>query len=515
MARPWPASPRPRRGPSRAAWWIATADPFPVRAELDACRLSRTGARLVCGFGGELEIWAIELATLRASRLVTGARLFDVGPDDSILFGSVDLARLHRRTASGVTASIATVRGPDLLTGAVWSPDGTRIAYKVRTADGARIEILTLATHDTRVVSRRICKELEWLTDTSLVCAPRSFRKPLVIELRLGAGEATELVRYDGPEYQQVSALSASAAGVLLSTSPNDQHLAIVSSSGEVQRIASGGVTDLPAAGFTASGQLIFGASEQGHLRIKSLEVDGTVATVRTGPTAEVPFVVAGETVVFGRFPGGEATIPFFETPVGRRYPDGELFRLMLASGKVEPLGATRGFSSLSCATAVGPCLLAERSGAYVIARDWDLATGARGPERARWLVTSFASTVALSPDGRTLAHVQRLMENRELSLLELDTGVRRRIELPGTALDFPRWLPDATLVAVRTRGGERGLVRVREAGPPELVLAVPPAGESLTLAGEFQIAPDGRAAVLLTDSLQTHGWVARDQFQN
>ena len=494
----------------RAGGGTRRAITFPVRDTLDLCRLSRTGARMVCGFTGGFEIWAIELATQRATRLVTGGRLFDVGPDDSILFGTLDLARLERRDAAGAVQPIATIARPELITAGVWSPDGTRIAYKVRTADGARIEIVTLASLRTHVISRRICKELEWLSDVALACAPRSFRKPLVIELRLGDGVATERVRYDGPEYQQISRLSASAAGVLVSTSPNDQHLALVSPGGEVQRIASGGVTDLPAAGWTDAGRLIFGASEQGHLRIKALDPDGTITTVRTGPTAEVPLVVAGESVVFGRFPGGEATIPFFETPVGRRFPDGELFRLTLATGAVASLGATRGFSSLSCSTATGPCLIAERDGAHVIARAWDLATGARGAVRARWLATSFASTVALSPDGRTLAQVQRLIERRDLSLLELGTGTRRTIDLPGTALDFPRWLPDGTLVAVRSRGGERGLVRVT--GAPTLLLAVPPAGEPLTLAGEFQIAPDGRAAVLLTDSLQTHSWV---QFQN
>ena len=78
---------------------------------------------------------------------------------------------------------------------------------------------------------------------------------------------------------------------------------------------------------------MIFGANVQGHLRIMRMHPDGRVETVRTGPAAEVPFGVLGETIVFGRFPGDESTIPFLETPLGRNYPDGELFRLALPDG--------------------------------------------------------------------------------------------------------------------------------------------------------------------------------------
>jgi hypothetical protein len=473
------------------------------------CRLSRTGQQLVCSFDrdGRFEIWSHDIATNQPRRIALGdapiLQVFDLGADGSILFGARDLSAMFRAYPSGAIERLVTAGPAELVNGWTWSADGTRIAYRVRTADGARIDLLTLADRRVETVSNRICKDLEWLTSRSLVCVPRAFRTPLVIELRLpaGGGRATEHVRYNGPEYHQVSQLSTSAAGVLLSTSPNDKHLALVTlASGELRRITSGGVTDLPAVGWTTSGRLIFGASAQGHLRIMAVARDGTVETVRTGSVAEVPLAVFGETVVFGRFAGGERTIPFFETPHGRRYPPhGELFRLDLATGAVTSLGATRNFSALLCGDHT--CLLSERAGNEAIAIDWDPLTGTRGRERVRWLMTTYASTGALSPDGRMLAQVQRVLGRGALSVLDLANGQRRRIDASDAPLDFPRW-QGATLLALRTTGDTRGIIRVETR---ELLAAVP--AEPLTIAEDLQLG-EGMAAVLMTESLQTHWWI-------
>jgi hypothetical protein len=366
------------------------------------------------------------------------------------------------------------------------------------------------------VISHRICKNLEWLGETSLACGPRRFQNPVILELLLpaGGGEATERVRYSGPEYHQLSGFSVSADGVLFSTSPNHKHLELVSldASAKRRRVSSGGITDLAAVGWTSSGLLIFGAGLQGHLRIMALGPDGGVEALRMGPAAEVPLAVFGEAVVFGRFPGGESTIPFFETPFGRKYPDGELFRLLRPGAAIEPLGPTRGFSELLCAGGrAAPCLLAERSGDEVIGVDWDPATGRRGRERARWLATAQASSSALSPDGRTLAQVKRLLRGTELSLLDLETGARRSIPVAGTSLDFPRWLPDGELLAMGSSSDDRGIVRVRGTGKVESVAIVPTRGERSTLAEEFEVSGDGKtAAILMTDLLRTHWWVPR-----
>src|SRR4029077_19006815 len=165
-----------------------------------------------------------------------------------------------------------------------------------------------------------------------------------------------------------------------------------------------------------------------------ALRPDGAIETVRFGSVAEVPSAVVGETILFGRFPGGESTIPFFETPFGRKFPDGELHRLTLPGGAVESLGQTRGFSELLCAGGgATSCLLVERSGKEVIAIDWDARTGTRGRQRARWSVTSYTRNSALSPDGRRLAQVNRLLGRVELSLLDLETGDRRGLSVAGT----------------------------------------------------------------------------------
>jgi serine/threonine protein kinase len=503
--------------------------PFPSKVVM--CRLSRTGDRLFCSFDrgrGDFEIWALDVATSRSELRVPSAaapalrpgRRFDVGPDGSILFGVPDLTAVWSMDASGASKQVLAAGPGELLTGWAWSPDGTRIALRTRTAEGARVEVMTTGTRIRTLVSRRICGELEWLTEASLACAPRNYRNPVVLELLLpvGAGLGTERLRYSGPEYQQVSGLSASSAGVLLSTSPNDQHLGLLNLDGVegARRVSSGGITDLPPVGWTASGTLIFGANMQGHLRIMALRPDGRVETVHTGPAAEVPLAVLGEAIVFGRFPGGESTIPFFETPFGRRYPDGELFRIASPGAAAESLGRTRGFTALFCASGEATsCLLVERSGTEVDAVDWDPATGARGRPRARWSLTRYASVGAVSPDRRTLAQVQRVLGHVDLSLLDLESGARRRVHSADLSLDFPRWRPDGTLLAVGASDRERGIFRVRDSGEIErvAVVPVPVRTQPTAAAGEFEVTRDGKtAAILMTDSLQTHWWIPRSQ---
>jgi Protein kinase domain len=515
--------PRAGAGPRRRV-----AFPFPGNVAL--CKLSHTGDRLFCSFDfgpRGSEIWAFDVATGQKERRVPPIAAptlrpnmeFDVGPDGSILVGGADLTTVWRVDPTGAVQTIVTAEPGQELLGQVWSPDGTRIAVRVRSPAGVVLDIVNIATRTHALVSHGRCFLFEWLTENSLVCQSRSVQKPTVVELLLpaGGGEATERVRYSGPEFQQVIGFSASSAGVLISTFPNDLHLGLVALGAPadgVQRISSGGITDLPAVGWTSSGSLIFGASVQGHLRIMARRPDGRVETVRTEPVAEVPLVVLGETIVFGRFPGGESTLPFFEAFLGRRYPDGELFRIALPGGDVTSLGKTRSFMALACAGGrAAPCLLTERSGADVIAFDWDAETGARGRQRARWPIASYRFG-ALSPDGRTLAQTQMApSRGHELSLLDLESGKRRRIPFRGTALFTPQWHPDGTLLAMGWNSRERGIVRVRDAENIEMV-AVVPAPDEPTDAGEFQIAPDGKtAAILTTNSVHSHWWVPRSQY--
>jgi hypothetical protein len=310
--------------------------------------------------------------------------------------------------------------------------------------------------------------------------------------------------------------LSTSSAGVLFLTTPNDLHLGLVAldAPGNVRRISSGGITDLPAAGWTLSGLLIFGANVQGHLRIMAMGTDGRIETLREGPVAEVPLVVLGETIVFGRFPEGESTIPFSEIPVGRRYPDGELFRLDLPGGAVQPMGPTRGFSAILCAGGrAPPCLLAERSQGDVIAVDWDARTGARGRQRARWSMTSYPGKSALSPDARTLAQLQGFFGINEISLLDLERGDRRVIHVPGTSFHSPRWQADGTLLALAasSSAGEIRIVRVSDAQGIETVDVARPGDPPLAGAEEFEVTPDGKtAAVLMAHYAGTFWWVPR-----
>jgi serine/threonine protein kinase len=517
------ASVEPRAG---AGVRRRVAFPFPGKAAL--CRLSHTGDRLFCSFAmgpGGFEIWGLDVATGLVERRVPPlaaptlkpSMFFDIGPEGSILFSVADATAVWRVDTTGAVQRLLTAETGQKFNFPVWSPNGSRIAFLRRSPEGSRIEVVNLVTGAVAVVSHRGGLNLEWLTENSLVFAPPTYRHPVLIELLLpvGGGEAKERVRYNGPEYHSLRGLSASSAGVLFSTYPSDAKLGLLDLDppGSVRRISSGSITDLPAAGWTSSGLLIFGANVQGHLRIMGMYPDGKIETVRKGLVAEVPLVVLGDTIVFGRFPGGESTIPFFEIMVGRRYPDGELFRLA-PGGEPEPLGKTRGFKALLCpGERATPCLLAERSGSDVIAIDWDAETGARGRERARWSMSGYQGDSALSPDGRTLAQVRRIFGMGQISLLDLVSGNRRRISVPGWHLDNPRWQPDGTLLAMGYSDEQGGIVRVLDGDKIEMVAVVPPGNEAFMLT-EFKVTHDGKtAAILIGDSpLTTFWWVPQSQ---
>ena len=496
--------------------------PFPGQATL--CRLSHEGDELHCSFAmaeGAFEIWSVDVATGRVQRRVppiAGPSLrpggqFDVDRDGTILFGLEDGSAVWTVDRSGAPRLAVTAGPGDKIVDSVWSPDGARIALNVVSPAGDHIAVASTATGVAQRISTRRCETIAWLTRGSLLCAPRNMRSVILVELVLAEdGQAVERIRYSGPEYQAVVGLGVSSAGVLFGTYGIDRHLGLLALDrpGKVQPISSGGITDLFAAGWTSSGSLIFGANLQGRLRIMRRRPDGSIETVRTGPAAEVPLLVLGETIIFGRFPGGESTIPFIEPPLGRRYPPGELFRLA-PGGAIESLGETRDFVTLYCAGGrAPPCLLAELSGNDVVAIDWDVATGARGPERARWSLTDYGGkSASLSPDGTTLAQVQRFYGTGELSLLDLASGHRRRIAVPGAPFYFAGWQADGTLVAMTATADGSGIARVRDASRIEMAAVAVPPDEPRTMAGDFQIAADGKtAAIMMTDRLATSWWV-------
>jgi hypothetical protein len=59
----------------------------------------------------------------------------------------------------------------------------------------------------------------------------------------------------------------------------------------------------------------------------------------------------------------------------------------------------------------------------------------------------------------------------------------------------------------------ERGIVRVRDAETIEMVAAVMPAKDTMTLAGVFDVTNDGKtAAILMMDWGGTYWWIPRSQ---
>ena len=448
---------------------------------------SLTGDRLFGPFyvtPKQLEIWSFDVATNVPRRLIPPVGHptlepdadFDVGPDGSIVFVAAGGEALWRLDPNGATERLLTSAPGERLQWPVLSPDGARLVFEVWSAQGGspRTEVMNVRSRALAAKSISGCGGFGavWLTNESLACTPWSFRNVVVIEKTLSSdGKVlSERVRNVGPEYQRARGTWSSAAGVLFATAPSDQHLAFfdLDASAKLRRIALDSITDLPPVGWTSSGSLIFGANIQGHLRIMAATPDGKVETVHAGPVAEVPLAVLGESIIFGRFPGGESRFPFLGMP-GTGGSDGELFRLTLPGGAPERLGTTSAFERVICAGGrAKPCLLAERSKDEVLAIEWDPETGRRGGLRARWPITWSGSE--LSFDGKTVAQIKTPRGNSWLSFLDLETGTRREA---GAQMEHPRWQPDGTLLAMAA-GAEigAGLVRLGEADKIDMLSA-------------------------------------------
>ena len=104
---------------------------------------------------------------------------------------------------------------------------------------------------------------------------------------------------------------------------------------------------------------------------------------------------------------------------------------------------------------------------------------------------------------------MQRFFGDGEVSLLDLDSGHRRRIAVPGAYFYFAGWQSDGTLVAMTSTTEGSGIARIRDASAIEMAGIAAPRAEPSTEAGDFHIAGDGKtAAIMMTDSLATYWWI-------
>ncbi len=497
---------------------------------------SRTGDQVVAAFSKDFvthEFWALDVVGGKAERRVPPASAptmrvgheHDVGPDGSLVVveypGDGTRWRLSQVDPAGsVRPLVDADAGGKLYNNLSLSPDGTRVVFTRMVNSEFRIEVVDVATRTATVVARRECRCLDWLSARSLGCVDPRDGAPVVVELTLpdGSGEAIPHDRYVAPAYSSFMQLIGTSAGVFMQTGSRRAHLVALDLEhpGSPRPIATGSVTDVAPAGWTSSGALIFGANMHGRLQIMARYPDGTIDVVRAASVAEVPLVVLGDTIVFGQFPGGDRSIPMADELYGRKFPDGELYRLDPGAAP-RPLGPTHGFLALRCAgDRAPPCLLIEHEGDDARAVWWDPASGARGREVSHWSLMQ-KGFQALAPDAHTLAHVVfpsgsiavSHLQLGELELEDLESGGVRRISVPEHPFRYLAWEPNGVLV--ETGGSADGyngeVMRIRDDGNETLF--APPNGNYYL---EPRVSPDGKELVMpvVDQGVGNYWWVPR-----
>jgi hypothetical protein len=493
---------------------------FPLPAEVRpvaALALARAAEQaFVMGGADAGQLWVLDVAagawTRRATARFDNSVHPDVGPDGTVLAVVRDGERLGTRLvridAAGGVQPIMDAKAPgDRLLESTWSPDG-RHALILQARGGTRVVVLRVldaATGALVEAGLRQCVSCDWLDDHALVCndGDRALVElPLGSDWRLGAAED----RYLLPPLTSADWVRATASGVLLETSSSRQHLDSIDleHGGPPRRLDGGSVTDLPVAGWTDAGAMIFAASLGGRVEVMARSPGGRLDVVRDSAAAELPLAVLGARIVAGRFPGSVAALVPVDR-IGRVFPDdGALFRV---DGDGRPLGPTHGFRALRCAgDRAPPCLLFEYEGERGRVTEWDPDTGARGRERARWSLYDRGGC-ALAADGHTLARIVR--PSGAIELLDLDGGATRELALPDHKARYLAWQPDGALIATgyEYRPEENYVVmRVRDGAAPEILVR-----SKSEWFLEPRVRPDGKELVVsVTDPGSTYWWFAR-----
>jgi serine/threonine protein kinase len=512
----------PRAGGPRS-----TLSPPPGLGALESIALSRTGDKVFAAFmtQGTREIWALDVTGGRRERRVPPASApdfrihaaWDVGPDGSLFVipgrDEDPYVRLARVDTAGALRMLADSNG--MLGRPSVSMDGARVAI-VESRDGvASVNVVDVANRTPTVVVRHNCRQVDWFGPRSLACVEARDGASALVELTLpdGPGEMRARDRFVSPMLTALVRVRGTSTGIFLRAWSLEQRLCTIDleRGGQLSMPATGSITDVAPAGWTASGSLIFGANMHGRLQIMALRPDDRIDVVRGGPTAEVPLAVLGETIVFGQFPGGENLIPRGDITYGRVYPPrGELFRLG-PDGNAVALGAASNFLALRCAgDRAPPCLLMEKSGDDAYAVRWDPESGVRGQVVARWSLSKDGFH-ALAPDGRTLVHVSfgdSPGTGKVIELVDLEGGGSRRL-LPGDWFRNLTWQPDGTLLGVRAVL-PMGVYRIRERSIEEVWSA---RGDAWLF--EPSVSPDGKKlAIARAEIPVTYSWASYEQPQ-
>jgi len=165
-------------------------------------------------------------------------------------------------------------------------------------------------------------------------------------------------------------------------------------------------------------------------------------------------------------------------------------------AGAVAPVRPAR--RSRAIVAMVGVLVLAAIAGLAVFKRRAAEVAGEAAPTTAIDRITTSGNTVdaTISPDGRSLAHVEAAGAVQSLWLRNLDSGEERQLVPPGNAYFGLRFSPDGRSLAFTTRGPGQAAGRLNiltlEGGTPRVLLT-----RILTPAS---FSPDGRRLSFLRE---------------
>jgi hypothetical protein len=282
--------------------------------------------------------------------------------------------------------------------------------------------------------------------------------------------------------------VQATTSGLMLSvTSIEDRARTLHIGARELDPLAPGTQDETEVAGWRGD-RLIFGGTADGRTAIFERAPDGAARVLHAGEVDELPLTVLGERVIF----------------LARVQDEFGQLRALDAS-LVTPLGDPHVVETVLCAgDRAQPCYALAPSDGEMRAFPWDPATGAWGPEAARWprYPNEDATGVGLSPDGTRFAIP---LADGRIELLPLGGGAPafRSCRACG-AVQFATWAPDGRLITTGTDGDHRvGRVSPEGNDDGEVLLRDP---DWLT---DPRVSPDGgTVAVRVRHFAPSFWWV-------
>ena len=464
-----------------------------------------------------LSLWKLSLLGGDPEKLIDDAAGGSVSPDGSRIayvpgpkFGS----ELWVMDSDGANARrVALARKPDRpnlgdgwIQRAVWSPNGTRLAYveahlatpdpplyanSLLTCDAKGVDLQVVLKDDSR-----LRPALWWTADGRILFAylndPKSEREDagvdsISIDERTGKAAAPQQGVSEGQGW--IGGLSATSDGKRLVVSRGNTSRQVFITEPDpgnhrwkAPRRLTLDTNESLATTWTADSKaVLFVSDRSGTWKLFKQNIDET--------TAEV--LVDGRSMRFPRLSAdGSQVLYLVESETGDHSLPASLMSKRLAGGAPRLVLRENGISNYQCARAPSQlCIFSKLVGYDHVLVSFDLVHGA-GREVTR--IPNGLSHWSLSPDGSRLALV---LDPHRIRLLSTDTGAVHDVSLNDWPVSNLDWSSDGARVFIRslTPAGVPVILALNGAGKAEVVLE----GQVDSHFAFFIQSPDGRHGIL------------------